>query len=86
MVSWGRREGGGGGGGGGDSRSKNGRKGGFWDNLASTNSICMSMNGFMLPLPTLCRGKYLFRPSEGVTHEFFRQLYPKILTDINVSS
>ena len=61
----------------------------FWDNLASTNSICMSMNGFMLPLPTLCRGKYLFRrvnPSGGVTHEFYRQLYPKILTDINVSS
>ena len=60
------------------------------DNLASTNSICMSMNGFMLPLPTLSVGantsSVVLIPSEGVTHEFYRQLYPKILTDIDVSS
>ena len=46
------------------------------------------MNVFMLPLPTLCRGKYIFRRvthSEGVTHEFYRQLYPNIIKDIDVS-
>ena len=56
---------------------------------ASTDSMCISMNGFMLLLPTLCRGKYLFHriiPSEGVTHEFYRQLYPNIVKDIDVSS
>ena len=45
----------------------------------------MSMNRH----PTLYRGKYLIRrvtPSEGVSHEFYRQLYPNILRDINVSS
>ena len=49
----------------------------------------LSMNGFMLPLPTLCRGKYLFHrvtPSEGATREFYRQLYPNIIKDIDVSS
>ena len=48
----------------------------------------LSMNVFMLPLPTLCRGKYLFHrvtPSESVTHEFYRQLYPNIIRDIDVS-
>ena len=55
---------------------------------ASTDSMCISMNGFMLPLPTLCRGKYLFHrvtPSEGVTHEFYKQLYRNIIKDIDVS-
>ena len=36
----------------------------------------------------LPRGKYLFRhvaPSEGITHQFFRQLYPSIIRDITVS-
>ena len=35
-----------------------------------------------------CRGKYLFRhvaPSEGINHQFFRQLYPSIISDITVS-
>ena len=34
-----------------------------------------------------CRGKYLFhRVTEGVTQEFYRQLYPNIIRDIDVSS
>ena len=35
------------------------------------------------------RGKYLFRPlehNEEITQEFFRKLYPSIITDITVSS
>ena len=41
-----------------------------------------------LGLPTLHRGKYLCgaAPSEGVTHEFYRQLYPNIIRDIDVRS
>ena len=38
--------------------------------------------------PTVHRGKYLFRhvtPSEGVTHQFYGQLYPNIIRDIDVS-
>ena len=34
------------------------------------------------------RGKYLFRPleqNEEITQEFFRKLYPSIITDITVS-
>ena len=52
-------------------------------------SVCMSMNGGMLPLPTLHRSEYLFHhgtPSEDVTHEFYKQLYPYIIKDIDVSS
>jgi len=39
--------------------------------------------------PTLHRDKYLFchlTPSEEVTHEFYRQLYPNTIRDIDVSS
>jgi len=49
----------------------------------------MSMNGGMLPLPTLHRSEYLFDHgtlSEDVTHEFYKQLYPYIIQDIDVSS
>ena len=34
-------------------------------------------------------GKYLFRhvpPSEGITHIYYRQLYPNIIKDIEVGS
>ena len=34
------------------------------------------------------RGKYLFRPlehNEEITQDFFRKLYPSIITDITVS-
>ena len=53
------------------------------------HSVGMGMIAFMLPLPTLHRSKYLFHhdpPSEAVTHELYRQLYPNIIRDIDVSS
>ena len=49
----------------------------------------MNTNGSMLPPPTLHRDKYLFRcltPSEEVTHEFYKQLYPNLIRDIDGSS
>jgi len=51
----------------------------------------MNTNGSMLNVPplTLHRDKYHFRcltPSEEVTHEFYKQLYPNIIRDIDGSS
>jgi len=43
----------------------------------------------MPPPPTLRRDKYLFlclTPSEGVTNGLYRQLYPTIIRDYDVSS
>ena len=58
--------------------------------VGTTRYMHMSMNGFMLPWPPYSpyRGKYLCgaAPSEVVTHEFYRQLYPNIVRDIDVSS
>ena len=50
-------------------------------------SACCMWNSFSVS-PSLHRGKYLFRHvnlSEGVTHQFYRQLYPNIIRDIDVS-
>ena len=50
-------------------------------------SMCTSINGGMLPLPTLHRRKYLFYRSilSEVTHVFFKVLYCNIIRDIDVS-
>jgi len=52
----------------------------------SCTVLCMSMNGGMLSLPTHHRSKYLFHRGNLMTHEFYRQLYPSIIRDIDVSS
>ena len=50
-------------------------------------SMCMSMNGGMLPLPTHHRSKYLHHQTpEDMTHEFYKELYTNIIRDIDVSS
>jgi len=48
------------------------------------NDRCWLINNLLLHF----RGKYLFRPlehSEEITQDFFRKLYPSIITDITVS-
>ena len=62
-----------------------GGKGRVWDNPVE----CRYEYGGMLPYPTLHRSEYLFdlgTPSEDVTHEFYKQLYPNTIKDIDVSS
>ena len=52
-------------------------------------NTCTDMIGCVLPLPTLHRSKYLFHHdaiSKDVTPEFYRQLYPRFIRDIEVSS
>jgi len=56
----------------------------------SLYGMCLSMNCDMLPFPTptLHRSKYLFHhgPPEDMKHEIYKQLYPNIIRDIDVSS
>ena len=56
----------------------------YYGKYVSVHVVC----GIHFVSPSLHRGKYLFRHvnlSEGVTHQFYRQLYPNIIRDIDVS-
>ena len=53
-----------------------------------SQEACVFINQHMFCAACPPRGRYLFRhvaPSEGINHQFYRQLYPSIIRDITVS-